>query len=513
MNPSMRPTRGQRAAGLLAALAGVVGIALVIISTPDGASLSPDANNYIAAARNLEAGAGLVRFDGSPFVLWPPLFPALLAILYKVGDLAGLTLHILYLMRWINALTLAAIVALSYRLYADHIRSRALVLVATWAVALAYPLIITGSYVWSEPLFIALCVAFMLRLTRALRREETAVPLGLAALAALACLQRYAGVTLVVAGVLAILLLARHLPFRKRVWNAGIFGAAAVAPLAVFLARNYHLTGTLTGARRPTARPLRSHINDMYNVLSAWITPDRLGIGYLWAGAITVVLLAVFAVWYYRRPGRRLARYLSLPMLLFVVTYTAFTIAGEKMAKLDAVDDRLMAPAYVFVIGLLFMALDQLVTRVQPTRYAAALIIGLAALWLVVPANRLREEFPTQRTISEASAETYHYWHTSPLIRQMQDDPIEGDVYTNAPLHVLVHTGIPARPVPAERAGWASVENKTRGPVYIIWFDTLPYCDYTRRHCIETTYTPGDLSAVEPVRRAPDGTVYQLTQR
>jgi len=75
---------------LLMVLHLVLGASIyVLITRESGLSFpSNDAVSYLAAASSLLEGRGLVDHDGSAYVLWPPLHPALLALAGAVrGDL------------------------------------------------------------------------------------------------------------------------------------------------------------------------------------------------------------------------------------------------------------------------------------------------------------------------------------------------------------------------------------------------------------------------------------------
>ncbi len=61
--------------------AGLCGFFLIIIATSrHGAGISPDSVNYIQCARSIAVGNGITNVFGEPFVTWPPLFSAILAV-------------------------------------------------------------------------------------------------------------------------------------------------------------------------------------------------------------------------------------------------------------------------------------------------------------------------------------------------------------------------------------------------------------------------------------------------
>lgn len=516
------PIPRQERALSLALLAGaaILGAALVWISTPGGASTSPDSWNYFAAARNLLAGEGFTRYTGDPFVLWPPLFPTLIAALIGLADLAGRNLHLLDALRVANALTVAATVIAAGLLWWRFLRSALLVALATLAVALGYPLIYVAAFAWSEPLFILLGLLALIALDRHLAAPRRRTLLAVAILAGLASLQRYTGAMLIVTGALALVLLALRVPLRRRLCDAATFAAVAALPLALWLAHNQARAGTLTGERTPSTRTLRANIRAVYDLTITWLTPERFGIGYqaagLIAGGALVLGLALLIVRERRGALRWLAGLRALPLILFAALYTAFVVVSAARVQYDPIDERLLAPLYVPVIGLAFAALDRLADwlRTRGGRIPAYALVALAALWLLHPVDRLRDNIPTLRDISQASQITYETWRESPLVRAVRAEPPSGRILTNAPLHLLVQSGLANDPVPATLDGWAALMQDAAGEkVTLVWFEPVVRCDWSRRHCIETDYTVETLAGrwdATPVIIAADGGMYRL---
>src|SRR5512138_1971014 len=57
-----------------------IALALILLTTSKyGAGVSSDAARNLSTADNLLAGKGFVDMLGSPFVLWPPLYPLIMA--------------------------------------------------------------------------------------------------------------------------------------------------------------------------------------------------------------------------------------------------------------------------------------------------------------------------------------------------------------------------------------------------------------------------------------------------
>jgi len=502
-------------------LIAVLGAALVWVSTPGGVCTSPDTWNYFATARNLLAGEGFTRYTGEPFVLWPPLFPLLIAALLGVGDLVGQNLHLLDALRLVNLITFAAIVIVAGVFLRRLLRSAWLATLATLAIALGYPLVYVASFAWSEPLFILLCLGFLVALDRA-RQGFTARAAGMAAaLAALASLQRYTGAVLIGVGTVWLLLDAAA-PFRARLRRAFAFAVAAAWPLALWLVYNQARAGTFTGARNPSTRPLHANLRAVYELALTWLTPESLIPDYRLAGPIAAGVLggALIALIVRRRRETLVAlgALRWLPLALFAAGYAGFVVISASRVQFDPIDERLLAPLYPAVIGLVFVALDRALAWAQAhTGGRAAFWLGsaLATLWLLYPIGRLEDNLSTLQDISRASQITYETWRGSDLMRTVRAQLPAGPVLTNAPLHLLVHTGVPVRAVPETLDGWDTLVFRSGGaPLTVVWFEPISRCDWGRRHCVTTDYTVEMLAAqftLTPVTVTYDGGVYTIS--
>jgi hypothetical protein len=509
---------------LLAAI-GLVGFVLILVSTPQGVSTSPDSIRYLIGSRNLLAGKGYTSLNDRPIALWPPLYPLILSVVYKAGDLLGADLNILKTLRVINATTLAAIIVTAGMLFKRYIHMQKVAILATVAVALSYPIIFVSSFAWSEPLFILLCLLFFLLLPGFLETRSPRTLVGLVILAALAPLQRYVGILLIGVGCLSILLQMRHDSLRTRFGYAFVFGLTAGLPIALFMARNYDQTGTFAGPRRPSSRPLRTNISHTYTVLKTWFIPDQIGIGYFKAAFIAAVVFGIWGILYYRRYRRksfsRLLQSPTIPFLLWIVIYPAFFIISETLNDLTPINDRYLAPMAPFLFGLVFMGVDTLVGTLRRSSrppWLIYIIVGAVMLWLLYPISRLNTEVKSLRAFSEATQLTYSTWRENNLIRTIKAHPIEGEIYTNAPMPVLLHTGLAVHPIPGNLDDWNAdrIRELSQEQSHLLWFNDLDRCDLSRRYCIEASYTPEDLMSLFDLvttTEVSDGTLYDLSAR
>ena len=118
------------------------------------------------------------------------------------------------------------------------------------AVLVSKPLLDWCIVAMSEPVFAALMVLFGLCLPRFLRRPSLSSLLLVSVVAALACLQRYAGVSLVMAGAVLIAFCLPGTRFRQRLKRVALFGVIAVTPTALWCLRNRMSAGRTIGGHR-----------------------------------------------------------------------------------------------------------------------------------------------------------------------------------------------------------------------------------------------------------------------
>src|SRR5512143_1135157 len=170
-----------------------IGLILILLTTSKyGAGVSSDAARNLSTADSLLAGKGFVDMLGNPFVLWPPLYPLVLA---GMSMLSGWdTFHAAwYLNVALYALNIWLGGWLLYRIFHEK---------AAYAVVGALMLLLSRSTmriyanVASEPLFATFMLLFFLCAASYLRDGTRRMLWGMFVLAGLATLQRYLGVVL-----------------------------------------------------------------------------------------------------------------------------------------------------------------------------------------------------------------------------------------------------------------------------------------------------------------------------
>ncbi len=452
------------------ALAAVV---LVFFNTSRyGIGLAPDSANYVSAARSLLAGRGFLCFDGTPFVGWPPLFPVILALLGMGG------MDLLVGARILNAVAFGTIMFLSVRLFHTALKSSFLVIVGALFVVGSFALQSASAMLLSEAVFCLLAVLFIASLARLLVTPAAKLQVLCSILAALLCLQRYAGLAIVFAGALSLLAWLRGCRFRRRMVHAGVLLGAAALPLAVWMTRNYLVTSTVTGERSPAVQTVFQKLVMALVIIGDWFYP-RVTPGWLaWLlfGFFAVVLMGLVAAALLR--ARRepplsvaLIRVSASVLVVFVLTLAAIS----SIVAFDEVSPRLLAPVYVPTIILVLCGLEgvgqwsgQRFRHPSVGRAAAAVIAGLSLIHPLQWSIRLSRMWHTRGI----GMYTHTEWQESPLLAWLLQNRLEGPVISNDPAAVYLLLEREARMSPRKtqdpEAMYRAGELK-RGE-YLVWF-------------------------------------------
>lgn len=149
--------------------------------------------NYLAAARSLRAGGRLLGPDGTPYHLWGPLYPALLAVFASpVG------------IRWLHGVALLAHLGLWSWVGRFLLGRRSWVL--PLALALSTAVLVPAKFIWSETVFVALTAVYCVALAAWLRTGRGRWLAWATAAGFLLPLQRTSGVFLLAGAAVGLLM-------------------------------------------------------------------------------------------------------------------------------------------------------------------------------------------------------------------------------------------------------------------------------------------------------------------
>lgn len=476
----------------------VAGAALILVRTRGGVHVSPDSISYLAAGRSLAAGRGLIGFDGSPYVDWPPLFPAAIAAASAFG------VHAEQGARWVNALAFGALVGVCGACVRALTRSTLTGVAASAVVLRAAAVAFVATYAWSEPLFLLLSILSLVALWRYAERGGMRLLSAAALLAGGAVMARYAGVSLVAAG--CIVIVARRVEPRAKARDLAAFVAIALAPFAAWLIRNAHVSGTLTGGRDVQPGALGENVAALLETFGGWIVPVGSPPVRIAAGAVAVCAVAAAAA----RCRRGERRWAAISVAAFLAAYSAVLLAMATLTTIDAIGDRLAAPLLPPAAVLLALGAADGVRRRMGWTIASGAALGA---WLIVAPLRAPEAAQMERVMRDYSSPR---WRSSPLVAYLRAHPPRGAVFSDDPWGAFHCAHLPARTAPVtpddpgddfEPSELADLRRAVDAgeTTYVVWF-AEPYGGRD----------PGDLLAdtfsVDLVHRDRDGAVYRLAR-
>ena len=381
---------------LLAAL-GLLGATLVLLRVSHGVVVgSIDGRYYIQLARALSEGApgldwllgqsqyliwkdyslwhGPLHIPLETSAFWPPLYPLLLAaaggFAFDARDIAGP----------FNAVTFGVTVFVAGRWMQLHVRSKSLVLLGCSAIVFSVTPSYWASWAYAETTFILFATIALFQIDRFITIDKRSALVWAAIFTAMACLTRYSGVVLILA-IAPLLALQRGTDLSEKLKRTGVYVAVSVAPLAMWLSRNYLVTDTLTGSREgQDYGDFVTQVGNGMSSLESWnplivdiralLFPVDLytgriigaGIAALILSAIVTLTLWGFLRWL-RSEDTAAPKLASLAVAgVYAFCHIAFTIANALPSYLS-LTARQLIPAYVPLLIVCVIAADALLRR------------------------------------------------------------------------------------------------------------------------------------------------------
>ncbi len=318
-----------------------------------GLGTSRDSVEYLFTSLSLTRGDGLVSFLGQRYVLWPPLYPALLSLFQRIGGMdpldAALALQLLTFV-WIAALTAWLFTRLFPRTFALAFLGNALALTGVGLTMLFQS-------VGSDYLFIALTLS-MVYLCDAYITENRLRTIGwMIVVSALAMLQRYIAV--------ALLLTAAWVVFRySRATLADRLKRTALLGLSLLPVGIWALSLPVEAVVRNDPSNLFENFHWFTFSILSWFVPEselydhpfrtQVGLWGLWVGVIACGLV----VWKYGR-SRREEVPVHVPLFLFGGIYTVLLLIIASLTSFNSLDSRFASPVFIPLVALVLTAIEK----------------------------------------------------------------------------------------------------------------------------------------------------------
>lgn len=471
-----------------------------------GPGISSDALHYISTAENLAKGNGFYSYDGKPYTHWPPLFPSLIALLTLFGfkPLQGAGI--------INALSFSSTVFCSGIVFSKRIKSPLLIIIGSASVLISATMLRVSVYAWTEPLFSLLVILFVLNMTTFLKNSRFKYLLIAAVYAALACLQRYVGIAIVMAGPAMILLLTHKTKWRDKLKYSAIFGAISCVPLGLWFLWNKLVASTAAEYNLWLDTTFLQEITKTLDSLTLWFVADKISsvLRLVIIGALISLMVAA-VILRNRKFGKEQfgdMMFVKAAAVLIVV-YSVFVTIASVYANTDA-DYRIYSSVYVFIILFLLIGLEavgKLLGAVFKKEWAGHLAVAaLCGLWLVFYPLPLVRQQMAYYTAYGVPGYNSTVWRMSPLLNWVKRHSLDGQIFSNEPHPLVFLAGVNAEITPAKRFGFEDFKKQlsSNKKNYLVWY---------YRHWRSQLYNFEELNSMvklKLVAKLPDGAVYEI---
>jgi len=486
-------------------IAAIIGFYVIHLFTAySGVGISPDSIMYASTATNIQAHWSLMTFNQTPLVFFPVFYPAFLALIQFITQVDPFTAGSV-----INSSLFAAVILITGWMLAKFItRSRIYKWLILIAIILSPALIQIYSFLWSETLFILLVMLFILNYHHYLQKQTTGRLLIIALVAALACITRYAGITLIGTGALMLLLDAK-LPTSKKIKHIVIFCILSISLLIANLAYNRIHAGLSTGTREPSITPLSQNMYYVGTVLNDWGALGDFADHY--AIPLTAfVLLALIGILVFKAVKGKINSYENI-IIAYTLVYGLFIILIATFSRFEQLNSRLLSPMF---IPLIISCTSWVPDVLQKMKGRAKFVLsGIAILGMLA-----FEYFTLQVDLDLYDAEVDYgvpgysddSWNTSNFIKYLRTNKHifkEGEpVYSNANEAVYFFTGMSAKLVPHHFFKKPIEDFFKEKHYYYIWFKVFDNG--------KELLNIDDIQKVEKlnlIQKFPDGAVYEYT--
>ena len=351
----------------------MLGTALVLLREATyGVGLGVDSIMYLSTAQNLLEGKGFVQWNSAIYQDGAPFFPLALAFMAIFGvdviDAAG----------YVNSAAFGLTIFTTTLWLRSRIKSHFLVIWAGCICALSLPLADLSAKAMTEPLFILFVVLSLFALDRCLETGKRGFLFTAAVCAAVVCLTRYIGVTIVTSALL-LLMLQRDTTLLQKIRNAATYSVIALTPIGAWMLRNFLNTGSLTGRSYPTGFSLLGSLHITTDEFFRWVFGD-VGFKYLDIGLAKISGItigggpSVTGVW------------LKITVLRALAIGVGYALIRLRPKGYSSNWGTLAVPAVFVSVYALFLAIVLPLTDIQPPRryltplYVPALVAAMLLL-------------------------------------------------------------------------------------------------------------------------------------
>ncbi|MES2428145.1 MAG: hypothetical protein V4560_14295 [Bacteroidota bacterium] len=483
-------------------IAAFIGFYIIHLFTSySGVGISPDSIMYASTATNIQAHWSLLTFNGSPLTFFPVFYPFFLGVIQFITRVDPFVAGSV-----INSCLFASVIFVTgwmMERFITHARIYKILILA--AIILSPALLEIYSFLWSETLFILEVMLFILAYHHYMRLHSTFSLLMVVIIAAVACITRYAGITMVGAGGL-MLLLDDQLTIRRKIKHILILGFGSVSLLVANLFLNSLNTGLSTGKRLPSVTPFSQNLYYAGTVMNDWGALGKFADQFaIPIAAIILLFLIIVLVW--KAATGQINSYENI-VIAFTIVYGLFIILLATFSRFERINSRLLSPMFIpLVISCTCWIPDVIKSIKSKSKYVLAgvtIIMMLAFEYFTLQIDLQRYDDEMEYGVPGYSDDS---WNTSPFVgflrshKQVFKPGVP--IVSNADEAVYFFTGMSSTLVPHRYFKKDVDQFYEKKHYYYIWFKTLDNVVLINIH---------DIEKVHPLKKLydlKDGAVYE----
>jgi hypothetical protein len=489
---------------LIAATLGAITIHM--FTKYSGIGISPDSIMYASTATNLQAHGSLLTYNGTPLVFFPVFYPFFLAV---VQFLSGVDPFVAGAA--INMGLFAAVITISgYILERYNNVPRIYKWLILITIVLSPALLQIYSFLWSETLFIFEVMVFLWFYQRYNQKQTLGRLIVITMITAIACITRYAGITLIGAGCL-VMLLDNRLIVKEKIKHLLIFGIGSVTLLIGNLILNRINTGLSTGKRLPSITSFSENLYYTGDVFSKWIG-FKDGLGEYNIAVSLFTLLSLIGLLIYKIIKRKISDAETI-INAFAFTFGTFMIVLATFSRFEQLDSRLLSPMFIpLLIGITVWAPNAIKAiksnTIKYSTVAISLIVMLSFNYAILKIDLQRYDDEMDYGVPGYADDD---WNKSPLaafLRSHKNLFKPGvPVYTNADEAFYLFTGKPSKLLPHRYFKEDVVKFYSLKHYYFIYFKAATNVELITIEDIQKEHQ------FKKLRELEDGAIYEYDNK
>jgi hypothetical protein len=486
----------------------VGGAALVYQATSRiGPGVAADGTIYLSVAANLLKGRGFIDLYGNALTSYPPLYPVLIA------SVSWLTRADIFFVGWyINIITFGLTIFFSGILFQKTYPDRMLfAYIGSIFIATSLAVIDTCASILSDSLFLLAIVLFLLAAKSFTETQKSMDLIWMGLLACLASLERYAGLFLVLTGVIFLI------RFYWKNYGQALFKSALflISALPIFLwgiLHNYPVSGwqflnygpagmtvTLHMANSAVVLHMANFTGNFYWTIAkilSWFFPFNIikivtPVGLLIAILLILILLnrpPVWNRWFQRLISRAgfantILLLIYLGILIFYTDYYATNGLGFQRYHI------ILIPPLLIVLFAVYEELIPPRLGISTTKIKDGILVTVFILWLIYPFSEFQTYEREAQINGEIANNSFNYVNIreSDFLKMAENLSVSQQIYSNYEpaawfylrRNILSIPRVDPKSKQFNSDSLIKFRNliSSSGGGYLVWFKTINYRD------------------------------------